>query len=614
MVCEFFVLTFGLWTVACNLTMLLGGGLQDLLLGFVLLSLALGWGRWWYNTHLPHEPSGRETNHASDPHHSFHTALLWGLVIVAMAVTLVAHRPDPDDATYVNRAVTAADNPQAPLLQYDGKHSIPVPIRQINRGLSFELLAAALSWLTQLPAIYWLHLVFPALAAMLVVLAYAELFRLLAPTHWIWGVLAVMVFLCVNGEVHRTYGNFSFVRLHHGKAMLVSVLVPLLIAYSLRFVFQPTRRHWLLLSSAQITAIGLSSTGFLVAPVVVICSLLTGVWELPAFTERVKRFLLGCTAAGYPIALGLSLRLPVITKTVTRQAADIQAGGALPASGLALLDKSVQLMFGDGRFVFVNVLIVLTAWLWCETRLARRLCLIFPLGVGLLFANPLSAPLIAHSLSISGIYWRVFWLLPLPMMAGLTLIGSLVAKWPLALPGTEGGPSLRFLVWGNRLRYGLYALVLLLVVGLSEQTIFSPANRVRLGLPGLKVTPEYQIAHFINDALDTRPNVLAPYTVSVWLPTFHGHPYPLIARELGYWRLGRQAEGRMAMQRYIIGRKRPANAPAAFRTAIQDYGIAGVCLLQTNPWITEIRQVLTATGFEKQREMLGYEIWIASPS
>ena len=76
-------------------------------------------------------------------------------------------------------------------------------------------------------------------------LAYAKLFRLLTPRWWLWSVGVLIVILVAAGETHRWYGNFAFVRIWQGKAVFLSVALPLIYAYGLRFAVQPTMRGWI---------------------------------------------------------------------------------------------------------------------------------------------------------------------------------------------------------------------------------------------------------------------------------------------------------------------------------------------------------------------------------
>ena len=54
--------------------------------------------------------------------------------------------------------------------------------------------------------------------------------------------------LVAAGETHRWYGNFSFVRMWQGKAIFLSVFMPLVYAYALRFAVRPNLRDWTMLA------------------------------------------------------------------------------------------------------------------------------------------------------------------------------------------------------------------------------------------------------------------------------------------------------------------------------------------------------------------------------
>jgi hypothetical protein len=630
-ICAYFVLGFALWTVICHLTVFTEGNLVDLIMAFTSTGFLLLVWEWIRrkrrkSEHPVQTIPAKETEKRAQ---RVDNILLWVLVGGVVCLTLVAHRPDEDDTRYVNRAVAAADAPYAPVLKYDTRHSIPgLPIERTSKCISNEMLAAALSLVTRLPAIYIFHLVFPPIMAMLTILSYGELFRILAPKHWLGGVLAVVVFLCANGEVHRSYGNFSFVRLHQGKGALVSVIMPLIIAYGLHFALRPTPRHWLLLSSAQIAAIGMSSTGLMLAPIVALLTVLTGVLGLNVVTQ-VKRIFLGFLASAYVVAMGVYIKFPLFTYMIriytqtlpsTRIVSFVRTVPSLPPPQQQFV-QNVEYVFGSGRFAILCLLIFLTAWIWCETCVARRLCLVFPIMIGLIFANPFLKGLMVRYITGQAVYWRVFWLLPLPTMAGLTLLAPLTFK--LLIPplrsykgvtaAHESTPDSSQEGNNSFLRYGLYFLLLVLLLGVvSERNIFSKANRVRLGVPGLKVTPEYQIAKAINDAIADRPNVLAPEPVSLWLPTMHHHPYPLVSRfRYANW-LRNQRQERVTLTRYMMGIERPDNAPSFLQEGIQRYQIAAVCIPLSNPWVEEIRSILRTSGFEKRQELLSHEIWIIS--
>ena len=592
-ICDHFVLGFALWTIISNLTALTGGSLLHLIFFFFLSVCLLLLSRLWLKKGLTlHSPSETPEDN-ENPSQFKHRCLFWTVTVLAVCLTLIANRPDPDDTFYVNLAVAAADEPGAPILQNDTMHSLSGAsiLLPTFKTHSIEMLAAAISFLISIPAIYIFHIFLAVLAAMFTIFAYGKLFRIIAPEHWSWGVLTVFLFLCANGDVHRTYGNFSFVRLHQGKGMFLSVMVPLLITYSLQFARHPTPKYWMLLSSAQIASIGITSTALWVAPLVALLAILSGMPEM-SIKSQVKRILLELSTSLYIAGLGLYIKLNYRMPDMVF---------AENIDSFRLLADSIKYVFGYGYFAAASGLIILTTWLFCQNRLARRLCLVFPLCVVSIFMNPLLIDFLVNNLTGRWTYWRFFWIFPLPTIIGiafLTLLSS--TKLPLS--------SLK--------RYGVYSFLLVIFFGfLPDKYIFSETNWTRIGFPGLKITDEYWIARALNDLLEDRVNVLVPQTISVWLTTFHKHPFPLLSRTLYCSVLYPEESGQaiLALKLYIMGSKKLDNAAFFFRDGLQRYQVKGVCFALSNPWAVEIRKVLNNLKFDKFQDLppLPYEIWIS---
>lgn len=155
---------------------------------------------------------------------------LWIVAVACAGLTLVCHRPDADDALYVNMAVAAADFPSQALLRSDTLQGIPnlavsMPIYRVH---AYELWNAGLSLLTGVPTIFCFHWISASLAALFVPLAHAKLFRLLTPKLWLWGVCLTLGVLVGVGDTHRWYGNFAFVRMWQGKSIFLCVFLPLI--------------------------------------------------------------------------------------------------------------------------------------------------------------------------------------------------------------------------------------------------------------------------------------------------------------------------------------------------------------------------------------------------
>ena len=255
-----FLSFFGCWTVFCNLAVLLEFSLYGLFYTLPLLALAV---------FVVFRHSGRDSQF-STPHLAAPKELTGFIlaVVLAVAITYLAHRPDLDDSHYINMAVGVLDFKHQPMLKFDTMHGIAgLPIHLSNyRFQSYELLAALISWLTKLPVIVVMHAVLPVVFAGLTVSAYVLLYTRLLPESRIAAVfinIAVLLILC---GFHRDYGNFGFLRLFQGKAILVTLMMPLIWWAVINFYDNPGKHSWFILLLTQICGVGLSTNGLFVAP------------------------------------------------------------------------------------------------------------------------------------------------------------------------------------------------------------------------------------------------------------------------------------------------------------------------------------------------------------
>lgn len=602
--CDGFVLLFGYWTILCHITTFLDKNLNFLLEISLLSALLICTFLSFYKQAHP-SPVKAPVNGNRSVNQRIQVVLFWMLVCSILVLTLIAHRSDADDNRYINRAVTIADNPLGPILKYDGRHGLPnVPVKITSKVYSNEVLAGTLSKLSGIPAIYFPHLMFSALAAILSVMAFGRLFRTLAPDYWAFAVLAVFIFLISDGAVHRTYGNFSLVRFHQGKGVVVSVMVPLIIVYAFDYMKKPTRKNWLLLLFVQIATLGFSSTGLLIAPFVSFFALMTygaqsGKWFLR------HRLLPGLLASIYILLILMVIvlygqkqwpgRRALMGVTPPPQKKHAVSADVQPIAGKSKPNRyrmNTELVFGRGPFAVFYAFIILTAWIWAPTRLARWLCMVFPVGVAIVYLLPLTSKFVNYNF-----YWRIYWMLPLPVMAGLTLSAPLYNQWLL-----KRRPFMR---------YSVFILLLSITFfGISENNILAGSNHVHIGFPGLKVAKEYDIARYINDLLDNRPNVLVPSKVAVWIPSFHHHPYPLVSRYASAKVLGDEAPDRIALTRYIDGGRKPDNPEQFLGDQLERFQIPLVCFATQNRWREPIVKTLKNLGYEKQATISGYEIWL----
>jgi Family of unknown function (DUF6077) len=543
----------------------------------LIAGLLLGWPPHW----------GRPAETIAAPHSE---VLLWVLSGLSMATALIAHRPDLDDSLYLSLSASVADFPRAAILASDSLHGIPASpiLLPTYRGQSIDVLLGTLSYLTGVEPIALSHFVVSGLAAALAPMAYAVLFRVLAPRSWWAGVIGAMAVLLLTAEKHHWYSNFGLVRLHQGKAVVVTVLVPLIMAYGLEFGRRPSFARWLLLFCAPVCAIGLSASALWAAPVVAVLAVLCGASGGRRFARTT---FLGVAATCYGLILGLLLR------PETQQLLVV-----VPAKGSTILAAALTDVFGDGQFLYACLFAVLACWGLAATALGRRVAVLFPLAFFALFFNPYAAGFIARNVT-GFLYWRVFWVLPVPVLLAL-----LVAR-PFPWPPLNRIESLRTV---SAVCVFAYAVVVA-----PGRRALSVENGVTLKPPSLKTLPGYETARALNLAAGREGMVLAPEAVAAWVPTFRRHAYPLVARviysDLARSRLGdSEVDRRIRLTRYIGGSRRDDRSPSEFRDAIGRYRLTGVCV-GTTPWAQEIRQILREEQFRESATSGPFEIWLKQP-
>ena len=512
--------------------------------------------------------------------------LLWALAAACVILSLTAHRMDTDDAYYVHLAVTTADRPTEPMLAGDSLHGVeglPV-LLPVYRLHTFEHLAGAVSYLSGVPAIHVMHWMLAALAAFLVPLAFARLFRVLLPRHWLWATFFAVVLLALPAEPHRWYGSLAFIRIWQGKAVALFVFLPLVYAYGLRYGLRPSKGRWILLAAAQISAVGCTATALWMAPLAAGLGLASAVSLTRA---GLARLVAGVSSSAYVLAAGWVLKL------------DLGTFGSFVGPELApgvKVARSWQEVFGEGPWWALFLAVVFAAWASRSPGLARRFAIVAPLAVLAVLLNPyLELQVTRHVTGPS--YWRALWGLPLPALAALLLTAPLQAR-------------------GRWRRAGTFAVVGL-AVGLAATADWSDWKK-GLGLrsPALKVEEDpYRWAEVLN-RYAAGAQVIAPPEVSVWIPTFHGHALPLAVREPYLSRYREQlgvgeVRERVALSRLAGGSGLTGRTAGNFRDGLLRYDVRGVCLRATEA-VDNLRTVLRDLGFEEIAGNQRYEIWIRS--
>ncbi|MBI3299791.1 MAG: hypothetical protein HYZ75_16615 [Elusimicrobia bacterium] len=579
-------LTFAAWTLLCHAAVYFGASLRQLSAAAALLALA-GLLRASRAGSLRDAARKLCGTRAFQPE-GRGEAWLWPLAAVCALAVAVARRPDSDDCLYLGFAAGMAAEPGLPVLGADTLYGIPgLPmLLEVYRVHSIEALYAATAWLSGLPAIAVSHLALAPVWGALVPLAYARLFRLLDARRWLLGTLAAALFLILDGGAHGGFGNLAFVRLFQGKAVFLSVFLPLILAYALRFALAPSLLHWVLLAAALIGAVGATGNALWAGPLLAGLAL-ASVWR--PNLKATATALAGLAACAYPLALALALRADVH--------AGVSANLAFAAGReLELLRGTLGYVLGGGwqaAALLAAPLLAAAAW---RAGLGAGLSAWLSLGFILLF-NPLSGPWAALNVTSPSNYYRVFWILPFPVFVGLAAIAAARRTLrPAARPAARAA-----------------AAAVLLAALFPTRLALSRANGTTLGLPALKVPDEYPLIGMLNAALPER-RVAAPVEVSQWLVTQERHAYPLLVKDMPFdslsRRIGPDAVADRARLMAHLGGGRPARLPSrALADAVPRYGLEGAVFDAGLPWAGEIRATLEEARFYLKGSLYGYEVW-----
>lgn len=409
---EALLFVFASWTLAYHVCLLLALPARLLVLPFALCFgplVAVSWRRWLgVFRRFGAFRGGRGL-----------LVALGGVSLLGAAFALVVSRPDPDDLAFFHRALVQLGHPELPFVLHDTTHNQPglAAISLTHTLTSYEhLVAMAASWLG-LDPLWVYHNAAAALVMGLFPVVYFLLYRgfRLSPWTSLAATVLALGFLLVDGGPHRSFGNFGPVRCWQGKVVLVMELLPLVVLMVLRCLRRPSRRNLLLAAAAAVCAPGLSGSGIFLVPILVFAVSVAYVVGYGPGRTRVRRALLVNLAAGYCTLLALGFAVGVLPGPTDTT---VWNGWGSPTwwRNLALVVEGPWVLARD-------LLILLALPLLALPRPWGRVPVLLTLALCAVFANPLAGPFWIERLYTTG-YWRLAYLFPLPLCAGL--VGGVV--------------------------------------------------------------------------------------------------------------------------------------------------------------------------------------------
>jgi hypothetical protein len=508
------------------------------------------------------------------PKSRFEVTALLALCALAALLTAGTRRPNGDDAYYLNVAAAEEDSPDVALQSFDALHrgGLPPVEETLHLPQTYEILVGLVANVSGASARVLYYLILPPLWAVFATLANWLVLRyLLARSGAIIGT-AILIFLFVFwGDGVRTFGNFGFVRLFQGKAIYLTVALPLLVLAALRYRQRPGPGTWLALALSQCAATGLTANGVVVAPLAAALVILAPTnTSVPTF-----RTSLAGLAASVPLLFVAAAMYPRLAPYRSAIYTDDVLFGYTTTLG-ATRTPLILLAFT------LLPALASRARLKCAAWIAGYCWLVV-----LVIFMPLLA--VAGSVLLGNVYsWRLLWAVPLPLF--VSIAGGIAA-------GSLGKHR-----WQFRLTLLAWAAVFVAAgpVAISGDR-FAFRNLSRLKVYDLP----YAVAEKVVALARRDAPALVPETVAIYVAGFPEAP-PLVGVRERYLRKLRgfipadQFSSRAALFRYISARN-PAIPVSLALKMIHAQGIATVVFREAHRDSAVLVSALTERGFAIHR-------------
>jgi hypothetical protein len=417
------------------------------------------------------------------------------VLLVSLAGALLAtsiNRPDIDDSIYVPKSVFYMENPDSELnMLMNWVAGLP---KTTSTGIFqyYEITQAALAFKLNIHFLDLYHIVFPAIVGFLMCISMFLVVSLFDQRRWppLLSVFFLLLIILSLGETHRAFGNLSIARGFHAKYMFMSVGVPAWVYFSLQFLTLRRRTTWIILTALGISMAGASTTAMVFLPFLSALVAASYVFnEGEGFFLKDTLYLVG----GY-----FSCLLPVVLLALNFRSYaknNLGAGSFINSGFPASFQDQLRLLINPDYpltpFLFIFSLAIL---LFFSAYRRFFLCWI-ALGF-IIFLNPVVSGFIINNFTSENIYWRLFYLLPFPIIiaiAYLSLLKNSVASRAVSLLAT--GIAFYSAFWG-------------------PTSVIRTENNAILAFPGYKIhEPELSMVKEIIAAFP-RGSMLAPLEIS----------------------------------------------------------------------------------------------------
>jgi hypothetical protein len=507
------------------------------------------------------------------------------MAVASAAIALLIKTSDPDVAFSLSIPVSLIDFPDLPILSFDGMHrDISMPLlSSIYVVQSYEVLIAVFSELTGISVQVAYYLVLPAVFGALIPIIQWLTLREMFGKEALFGVCVAMLALVVWGNGGHAYGSYTYDFIFLSKATISAIWAPFLILLCFRLMESASIRTWLQLLLCQATAVCMSSSALILAPLIVGITLVS---QIRLRKKIFYRFIVGLATTAYPLILGLYIYLAGSSEASQQVMSAASSGDTF---------DGLRMLFGKGPRFYLGLFAFLAAALVPgETREWR-----FRFGlVSMIFLfifSPWSGKLLSDNVAFN-MFWRVFWVVPMPLLVGAASVASMRACPPIRAP------------------FSGILLVLLFMTAFAFTGEWAVTKK-NLGRISLKVEEaDYSTVKRLIVETTSGDLVLMPERLAFYVPGFHNAPRLLVVREhyLTQWELDRldskEIQARLMLLRLVNGEVPKDVLEETIVSMITSRGVNVVVLPNNYGFYNSMSAAFLREGFE--RKMIDqYILW-----
>ncbi|MDD5450324.1 MAG: DUF6077 domain-containing protein [Desulfovibrionales bacterium] len=379
-------------------------------------------------------------------------------------LTASIHRYSGDDGFYLAKAVYYVEHPDAIInLAVTWVADIPAGTDFV-RFQYYETFQAAIAWLAGLKVLTIAHIVFPFLvgsAAFLAIYLLLGLFEKRKAARLLGSVVLVLIIM-LFGDTSRSYGIYTLARAHQGKGVLLFLGFYTWVYFSLKYWEYNDWSNFFKLVVVCVALAALSTTAFAYIP------LLSIILFISFYGSQGKLVSFEAFKKGTTYAISL---VPLVVQALSYKRALLNLHPKEHWKSHFPSDfwGQVELITGDS--LLIPVCLGLSLVVIAIFSPHRKFFLIWVFVTVAFVLNPIVSGFIMSKLTTENIYWRMFYLLPFPLVVVIAVLAYF----------RKESYSLAHLSIGS--------MLLIFAIWVSPTSIFAGGKYTTLEWPRYKLTP-----------------------------------------------------------------------------------------------------------------------------